>query len=114
MLPQAFRLRKEKEIKGVLQRAKTRKSGLLVCKTAANNLDAVRFCFIVSKKISNKAVVRNKLKRRLRAIVQKFLPNAILGYDCLLIACPGLQKTTFGELESTVKKALESSNIIKL
>jgi ribonuclease P protein component len=112
MLPPANRLRKEKEVKRVLASKKSCKSGLLICKTALNGLATARFCFVVSKRISNKAVVRNKLKRRLRQAVTELMPRAKQGSDCVLIACPGLETKTFGELRAAVAKALVCLGII--
>ena len=109
MLPPANRLRKEKEIKRVLASRKSCKNGLLICKTALNGLDAARFCFVVSKRISNKAVIRNRLKRHLREAVAAFLPLVRSGTDYVLIACPKLQDCDFRELLVTMEKLLSVS-----
>jgi len=106
MLPPANRLRKEKEIKRVLASKKSCKSGLLICKTAPNGFTTARFCFVVSKRISNKAVVRNLLKRRLRAAVMGLLPRVGQNSDYVLIACPGLENKDYRELAITVEKLL--------
>jgi ribonuclease P protein component len=112
MLPPANRLRKETEIKRALASPIRRKSGLLACKTAANNLAAGRFCFIVSKKVSNKAVVRNKLKRRLRAATAGLLDRIKPGFDCVLIAFPGLETKDYSEIAATLQKVLAMAGII--
>jgi len=112
MLPLANRLRKKKDIDRVFANKRSSKIGPLVCKTALNDLDAGRFCFIVSKRISNKAVVRNKLKRRLREAVAGLLPQVKKNCDCLLIACPGLELKEFNELVPIVKKILFFAGII--
>ncbi len=106
MLPPANRLRKEKEIKRVLAGKKSCKSGLLICKTAPNGLETARFCFVVSKRISNKAVVRNQLKRRLRQAVAELLPRVAAGNDYVFIACPRLELKEFDGLRQDVKKVL--------
>ena len=111
MLPPANRLRKEKEIKRVLAGKKSCKSGLLICKTAPNGLEAARFCFVVSKRISNKAVVRNKLKRRLRRIVAGLLPRVRVS-DYVFVACPGLELKEFNGLRDNVGKVLIDLGVI--
>jgi ribonuclease P protein component len=113
MLPPANRLRKEKEIKRVLASKKSYKDGLLICKTAPNGFNTARFCFVVSKRISNKAVVRNKLKRRLRHAVIGLLPRVKQNVDCVLISCPGLQLKTFGELRCIIEKVLLFSGVVR-
>jgi ribonuclease P protein component len=112
MLPPANRLRKEKEIKRALASRNARKNGPLACKTAANDLAAARFCFVVSKRISNKAAVRNKLKRRLRAAVAALLDQARPGVDCVLIAHSGLEAKTYAEIALIVKKVLMMAGIL--
>src|SRR5205807_729859 len=69
VLPSINRLTKKKDFESVFKKGGSVKSGFLLCKMAKNHLPQSRFGFVVSKKISNKAVVRNKVKRRLRAIV---------------------------------------------
>lgn len=113
MLPPAFRLRKKKDIDRVFANRKSCKSGPLVCKTALNGLDAARFCFVVSKRISNNAVVRNRLKRRLRDAVALLLPGVVVNYDCVLIACPGLETREYSELCALVKKVFLLAGLIK-
>lgn len=114
MLPPAFRLRKKKDIDRVFANRKSCKSGPLVCKTALNDLDAARFCFVVSKRISNKAVVRNRLKRHLRDAVASLLPVIAKNYDCVLIACPGLETRKFDELCVLVKKVFLLAGLVKV
>jgi ribonuclease P protein component len=113
MLPPANRLKKEKEIK----RARTGKmigeSGLLACRAAANDLPVARFCFIVSKKISPKAVVRNKVKRRLRAAIAAAMPRIASGFDCVLIARFGLAAKNYQEICDCVNLVLARTGLIK-
>jgi ribonuclease P protein component len=106
MLSPANRLRKTKEIERVFAGRNYCRSGLLTCKTGLNNLNTVRFCFVVSKRVSNNAVVRNKLKRRLREIVRSFLPRIKNNQDYILIASPGLEVNDFNELRLVVEKVL--------
>jgi len=113
MLPPANRLRKEKEIKRALASRNGVKNGMLACKTAKNGLDTARFCFIVSKRVSNKAVVRNTLKRRLRAAVAKLLFFVKPGVDCVIIAYPGAETKRYEDLAMMVEKILAKSNILK-
>ena len=70
-------------------------------KYAINPLDLNRFGFVVSSKVSNKAVVRNKIKRRLREIVKKEINSIPSGYDIVIVA----KKTTVGLDFKDFKKA---------
>lgn len=50
-----------------------------------NDLDLSRFGFIVSKRISKSAVIRNSIKRRIRNCFEKNVKAIKPGYDMLLI-----------------------------
>jgi ribonuclease P protein component len=45
-------------------------NALLVVRLSPNGLDRSRFCFVASKRVGN-AVVRNRVKRRLREVMRK-------------------------------------------
>lgn len=68
--------------------------------------DVARVGFTVTKKVGN-AVVRNRVKRRLRAVAREIIPNhAEAGWDFVLI---GRAKTTdrqFDELKSDLRTAI--------
>jgi ribonuclease P protein component len=112
MLQRINRLCKKKEIDGVFLRGKSVKEGCLVLKSAENQLNSVRFCFVVSKRVSKTAVGRNLLKRRMREIARAALPNLKPGYDLILIAMPGLEIKDYPGIESLMKKSFSRSGVI--
>jgi ribonuclease P protein component len=65
------------------------------------------FAFVVSRKVGN-AVVRNKVKRRLRAIVRELLPSVLGGYYYLIIAKPSAAGATFAVLQQEVTGAFDT------
>jgi len=102
MLPKDNRLKKGKEIKKVLAEGKSFKKDFLILKINENELNRDRFGFIVSQKVSKKAFIRNKIKRQLRAIIIKEIKKNKKGKDVLIIACPGLEKKNFQEINKTL------------
>lgn len=49
--------------------------------------DKIGFCVIASKKTAKSAVVRNRMRRRLKAVAYEILPNhAVSGQDYMIIA----------------------------
>jgi ribonuclease P protein component len=72
-------------------------------------LAAVRIGFTASKKIGN-AVLRNRAKRRLRALARQVLaPTARPGWDYVLVARPEATVTrSFDDLCQDLRQALQS------
>ena len=61
-----------------------------------------RFAFVVSTKVSKKAVVRNKLRRRLREIVRLELPHIQQGHDVLIAVRPQAIRMSYQELRTAL------------
>lgn len=57
----------------------------------------VRAGFVVSKAVGN-AVTRNKVKRRLRSLVEQRLRTHPAGYDLVIRALPASAQATFSQL----------------
>jgi len=94
MLPKTNRLTRKKDFEAVFQHGKSFKGNGLLLKIAANNLAVSRFGFVVSKKVSSKATVRNSIKRRVRAVVEKNLKAIAGGRDCIFFVAPTASNTT--------------------
>ena len=103
------RLKKEKEFKDVFQKGKGFKNNFLFLKIKKNNLEYNRLGIVVSKKISNKAVVRNQVKRRLREIIKKESEIIKPGWDIVLVAQPGIEKQKFTSLKEEVDKLIKDA-----
>lgn len=112
MLAKKNRLKKRKDFESVFRKGKGFKENFLVLKKSRNNLDFSRFGFIVGGKVSKKATVRNKIKRRLRELVQTKLPKIKKGFDFILIAKEGLANKDFKEMEETIDKLFNKAKII--
>ncbi|MFS0736443.1 ribonuclease P protein component [Sphingomonas sp. 1P06PA] len=67
---------------------------------------AMRIGYTVTKKIGN-AVVRNRMKRQLRALARELLPEAgVAGADHVLIGRQGGIERPFADLRHDLAKAL--------
>lgn len=65
-----------------------------------------RFGFTITKKIGN-AVTRNRVRRRLRALVTEIGPEkARPGYDYVIIARSGATERSFQDLRADLEQAL--------
>ncbi|MCD6271040.1 ribonuclease P protein component [bacterium] len=111
MLPKKHRLKKKKEFERVFKEGKAAKKDLLFIRFLKNNLETTRFGFIVSKKISKKAVVRNKVKRRLREAAREMLPKIKPGYDIVVVAQRGIEKLNFFQIKDNLKELLKKIDL---
>lgn len=108
MLSKINRLRKEKDFEKLFKKGKSFKNGFLILKMVQNNSEESRFGFIVSQKVSKKATLRNKIKRRLRDIARQNIKKTRKGIDVALIALPGLEKKNFSETKETLNTLLKN------
>jgi ribonuclease P protein component len=77
-----------------------------------NDLGINRFGFVVSKKISPKATVRNKVRRRLTEAIKADATNIKIGIDSVIIALPGIEKKEFSEIKEAINNTLIKSGVI--
>ncbi|MYC33424.1 MAG: ribonuclease P protein component [Chloroflexi bacterium] len=83
-------------------------NGFLVLRISPNDLGRSRFCFVAGKRVGN-AVVRNRVKRRLREVVRN--SNLQPGWDAIIMARRGAGDATYGELERAVHNLMRRTNL---
>lgn len=104
------RLTKPEQYACVFQKGKSwGGSEPLVMKAVANELELSRFGLSVSKRVGN-AVVRNRVKRRLREILR--MANIDSGWDVIFIARPAAAKADYAELKAAVEGLLKRAQIL--
>ena len=70
-----------------------------------SELDQNKVLFVVSKKVGN-AVIRNKIRRRLKEILRDFCRKNELKYDYIIIARSNIVNFSFDSLRNVVNKIL--------
>lgn len=83
--------------------------GALGMKSCANNLALTRYGFIVSKRVGG-AVVRNRVKRRLREIMRKV--GLVSGADIIISARPQAALVEFVSLQTMVLNLLAQVGLL--
>lgn len=104
-------LKKKTDIERVFKKGRGFKEDFLLLKAVKNSLSLSRFGFVVSQKISKKAVLRNKIRRRLKEIIGAKLDKVKNSQDCLLVALPGLENKDFWEMEEIINKLFVKGNL---
>ena len=114
MLPKINRLKRKKDFEMVFQKGEKIATDCFFLKKVKNNFPYSRFGFIISSKVSKKAVLRNKLKRRLRNLVFKKIKKIKKGFDIVLVALPNSKNKDFKELEKSLDKLFKLAKIINV
>jgi len=113
MLLKENRLKKKKDFEKTLSQGKNLKGDFLFFKTIKNELEENRFGFIVSKKVSKKAIERNRIKRRLREIVRLSDFKNTEKIDGVFITLPYIKEKSFEEIEIETTSLLKKAGLIK-
>jgi ribonuclease P protein component len=87
-LNHAARLRKNSEFQRVKQQGRSIMSPLLILAWMPNDVARIRVGFVISKRISKRAVDRNYIKRLLSEAMRVFLPRLPGGFDIVVSARP--------------------------
>ena len=107
MLPKENRLKKKKDFERAFEKGRNIKGDTIYLKVLKTEEPFSRIGFIVSKKISLKAVERNKIKRRMRDSVKRILNTTENGLDIIVTALPKIKKSEFKDIKEDITKTFE-------
>jgi ribonuclease P protein component len=103
------RLKKPEQFKAVYTQGNTQADRLLVLKSLANHLEYCRCGISINKRVG-KAVVRNRIKRKLREILR--LNPLDNGWDIVLIVRNPAAESDYRQLEKSVVGLLSRAKIL--
>lgn len=102
------RLGASARISEIHRRGRSVANGLLVMRVLPNGLERSRFCFVTGKRVG-KAVIRNRVKRRLREAVRH--SAAAPGWDSVLIARKGAGEADYDQLDKAVQNLIRRTKL---
>jgi ribonuclease P protein component len=111
VLPRRLRLTRSQDFEAVRRQGKRWRDPLLILTIAPNSLSHNRFGFVAGRRVGT-AVVRNTLKRRLRAAVVHWLAQAATGYDAVIAAQPQAAGATYRALEAALGEAFQRVHLM--
>ena len=76
-----------------------------------NSLPGSRFGIIASKYVGN-AVIRNRCKRRLRAVLSLLKDDCLPGWDVVFIIHPRMIQSSPSDLQTAVKQLLLQAGLL--
>ncbi len=110
-MPPKNRLKKEL-VKDIVKRGKAAKNSNVFLKYLFIPGRTKSFSFIVSSKVSKRAVLRNKLKRRARAAVLELLPQVKNGYLVVVFFKKNNLGMNFGEIKNELTSLFQKAGMI--
>ena len=110
MLPRTLRLKRPQDFQTVRRRGSRWRGPLFTLYTLPNGLAHNRFGVVVSKKVGN-AVIRNLVKRRVRAAVAHWLPRLLGGKDYVIIMNPPAAEAPYQLLDNALENAFRDQRL---
>ena len=119
-LPKANRLRHRHDFRKVYQQGKRCSGKYLVLRCIQNVsvgkgetlLPPPQIGISISQKVSKKAVVRNRIKRQIRAIIRDFLPQLPSGQKMVVIVKPQAHRCKYEDFLRELKELLMKSEVL--
>jgi ribonuclease P protein component len=93
-------------------RGKVRSDPLLVVRTRRTDLETSRFGLATGRNLGS-AVVRNRIRRRLREILRALARDIGPGWDILVIARPEIVKADSAAIAGAIRRLLERGGVVR-
>jgi ribonuclease P protein component len=104
-------LSRPKDFAALQRDGTTRSHPLLIARSRRNDLDTTRFGISAGRKLGG-AVVRNRVRRRLREALRVMAPSFQPGWDVLIIARPALVTADHDALVGALRRLLGRSGVL--
>ena len=99
-------LRSKRDFAALQGAGRSRAHPLLILRFRRNELGRDRFGISTGKRLGN-AVVRNRVRRRIRETLRK-IDGTTAGWDVLVVARPGSATATYTELQDALQRLMRS------
>jgi len=107
MLPKGNRVRKTREFERVFSSRLSVFGTYVRISYSPGIKNTTRCAVIVSTKISKKAVIRNKIRRRARVVVGKLMPSLTPPLDLVITCLSKSAIVSYKDFEADIKNSLQ-------
>ncbi|BDM82799.1 ribonuclease P protein component [Acaryochloris marina] len=116
MLSTSHRLKKNREFSVVYRKGKRQSTKYLVLRTYRSGANSqkkpIRIGFSISQKVSKRAVVRNRIKRQLRAACRQLLPELQPGWDVVIVVRTAAVQCDYFQFLQQLRKLFADAEIL--
>lgn len=112
MIARAYRLRTATDFNKTYKHGRSTNADVLYVKAYQSHLEHSRVAVVASKKVSKRAVVRNRCKRRIVEIVRKDWGSIKPGYNFIVTVKQDVSNTPHEELQATLTDCLKRAQLL--
>jgi len=105
------RIAKKEDFESIFKRGRFVGGTFISLKVKKTTLGYARLGILAGKKVSKKAVVRNKIKRQLRGTAREHILDSKVGMDVVVIAGPEIVNKSFKEIKEEAAKLFKKAGI---
>lgn len=111
MIARAYRLRTAADFNKTYQRGRSTNADVLYIKSYQSHFSSSRVAVVASKKVSKRAVVRNRCKRRVIEIVRKNWDHIEPGHNFIITIKQDISNVSAPDVEATVLDCLKRAKL---
>lgn len=111
MLARHLRLKRPQDFQRIRDQGQHHRGRLLSLNVLGNDLPNNRFGFVVSRRVGT-AVVRNRVKRRLRTAVRNRLDKLVGGFDVVIIGHAAAAAASYRELDARLVELFQKAGLL--
>jgi ribonuclease P protein component len=104
-------LTRPQDFKALRERGSVRSHPLLSARVLRTELETTRFGLATSRALGS-AVVRNRVRRRLREAIRTLLPSLRPGWDVLVIARPAIVRAEYAAVSAALARLLGRAGVL--
>ncbi len=112
MVKRGFRLTRSTDFKRVRHMGNSYVQPEVVLTVLSNDWENVRVGVAASRSVGN-AVKRNRARRRIRAIINQYLPRIRPGWDIVIIARRSIHRASPDRLETAINNLLTKAELFE-
>ena len=105
-------LRSAADFQLIQSESRSRSHPLLLLRYRRNGLELTRYGISTGRRVGS-AVVRNRIRRRLRVLLRALDPQVAAGWDLLLVARPAAAGVRQSELAPALSYLFRSADVLK-